>query len=92
MGLLHRMVRWYKFNYGIGNAMRSAGAELLPCPHCDTETPIYRSTYDSTGDPISFSICLWCDGFIEYSDTIGRPHEPYASVQEIQLDGRRSKP
>jgi hypothetical protein len=92
MGLVHRVLRWYKLNYGVGNTMLAEGAELLACPHCETDTPIYRSAYDSAGDPVSFSVCLWCGGLIEYSDLSGRPHEPYVSARDLQLDQHRSRP
>lgn len=92
MKLIYRMVRWLKLNYGVGKTMCTNGAEVLSCPHCDHETPVYRSDYDSTGAPLSFSVCLWCDGLIEYGGATMDPHEPYASAKDLQTDHRRSKP
>ncbi|WP_435196402.1 hypothetical protein [Natronomonas sp. EA1] len=92
MRFLHELIRWYKLNHGIGKAMCAAGAEIMACPHCGDGTPIYRSAYDSGGTPLSFTVCLWCEGFIEYSPTLGRPHEPYASARDVRLERRQSKP
>lgn len=86
MGLFKKVVRWYKLNHGVGDTMLTAGAELRPCPHCAAETPVYRTTYDSSGNPVSFTVCLWCAGLIEYSGAVGHPHDPYASVQELRAD------
>lgn len=88
---LHRVVRWVKLNHGVGKEMRSHGAEILSCPHCDRDTPVFRTEYSSTGTPISFSVCLWCDGVIEYGPGAARPHEPYATARDIQADRRQSK-
>lgn len=88
MEIIHTMVRWYKFNYGVGREMRAQGAEVMPCPYCGHDTAVYQSDYDPTGDPISFSVCLWCEGFIEYSGATTRPHEPYATVRDLQTDVR----
>lgn len=90
MGLITRVVRWYKLTYGVGDTMLSAGAELLPCPHCGAETPVYHTTYDATGDPVSFSVCLWCEGLIEYSTAVGHPHHPYATAQELRAEPSHS--
>lgn len=87
MEFVREAVRWYRLNRGVGKRMLSEGAELLPCPHCERKTPVYRSAYDATGDPISFSVCLWCMGLIEYSGVSRRPHEPYATAKEIQAKG-----
>lgn len=92
VGLIQKVVRWYRFNHGIGKQMLNQGAELLPCPHCGRETPVFRSVYDSAGMPISFSVCLWCDGFIEYSGASLQPHEPYATARDLQTEGQHSKP
>jgi hypothetical protein len=92
MGLIHNAVRWYRFNHGDGKRMLDRGAELMRCPYCEEETPIYRSAYDSTGMPISFSVCLWCEGILEYSGASRHPHEPYATAREIRAERQRSKP
>ena len=84
MGLLHTVVRWYKLNRGRGKEMRARGAILATCPHCDHDTPVFRTEYDSHGHPLSFSVCVWCTGYIEYDGTTATAHEPYATIQEIQ--------
>ncbi|ADB63351.1 hypothetical protein Htur_4550 (plasmid) [Haloterrigena turkmenica DSM 5511] len=86
MGLVQNVVRWYKLNHGVGKQMLDRGAELLSCPHCHEETPIFRSSYDSLGNPLSFSVCLWCDGLVEYSDGVSQPHAPYATARDLQGD------
>lgn len=90
MNPIQRLVRWYKLNYGIGNAMLEEGAELLPCPHCETRTPVYTSTYDSAGEPVSFTVCPWCTGLIELREPKRDPHEPYRGSRERRLNRRRS--
>jgi hypothetical protein len=84
MLLIHRLRQWYIFQYGRGKTMRDHGATLLPCPHCGNETPVYHSSYDTAGNPIDFSVCLWCEGLIEYSGMTTDPHEPYASAKDVQ--------
>lgn len=92
MEFIQNVVRWYKLNRGIGKRMLDQGAELMPCPYCESETPVFRSAYNSTGMPISFSVCLWCEGILEYSGASRRPHEPYATARDLQTGERRSKP
>ncbi len=92
MSLIQYVVRWYRLNCGVGKQMLDQGAELRSCPHCTEETPVYRSGYDSLGNPISFSVCLWCDGLIEYSDGVSRPHAPYATTRDLQGDRPASRP
>lgn len=58
MGLVQNVVRWYKLNHGIGKQMLDNGAELMPGPYCEAETPVFQSTYDSSGLLILFSVCL----------------------------------
>jgi hypothetical protein len=84
MGLIHRAVRWYKLNLGRGKEMRTQGAIVASCPHCGNDTPVFHTEYDSHGDPLSFSVCVWCAGYIEYDGTTATAHEPYATIQEIQ--------
>ena len=84
MGLIYRLRRWVKLGFGTGKSMREAGATVSPCPHCGRETPVYRSEYNRSGDPVSFSVCVWCRGFIEWSSGAAASHEPYASADEIQ--------
>lgn len=92
MGLVHDAIKWYSFTRGVGKQMLDHGATLMPCPHCEKETPVFQSAYNSAGLPISFSVCRWCDGIIEHSGATRHPHEPYATAREIQTKGRRSKP
>lgn len=92
MGLVQNVVHWYKLNHGVGKQMVDNGAEHMVCPYCDAETPVFQSTYNSSGLPISFSVCLWCDGIIEYSGASLQPHEPYATARDLQTEDRRSKP
>lgn len=84
MGLVHDLRKWYSLNWCQGKAMRENGAEILPCPHCGAETPVYQSDYGNDGWPMSFSVCLWCNGAIEYSELGSDPHEPYLSTKEAQ--------
>lgn len=79
MRVFHKLIHWYRLNHGIGEKMRDKGAVLMPCPHCEAKTYVYRSQYDETGMPISFSICLWCEGVIEYGGLDIFPTEPYRS-------------
>ena len=92
MGILQTAIRWYRLNHGGGKRMLEHGAELLPCPHCETETPVFESTYDADGMPGSFSVCLWCDGLIEYDPAVARPHEPYVITDDSRTEEPRSKP
>lgn len=92
MEFLREAIGWYRLNRGVGKRMRDDGAQPMPCPHCARETPVFRSSYDATGDPTSFSVCCWCRGLIEYGGSSSRPHAPYATAKEIQAEGRRSKP
>ena len=92
MEIVRQVIEWYRFNRGVGKRMLDDGAEPMPCPHCERETPVFRSSYDSTGDPTSFSVCCWCGGLIEYSGASRRPHEPYATAREIQAERRRPEP
>ena len=84
MGLIHKAVRWYKLNRGRGNEMRTQGALVASCPHCENDTPVFLTEYDSHGNPLSFSVCVWCEGYIEYDGTTATAHEPYATIKEIQ--------
>lgn len=84
MELVHDIRKWYMLNWGRGKKMRENGAEMLPCPHCREETPVYQSKYGSDGRPVSFSVCLWCYGMIEHSKLRTAPHEPYLSANEAQ--------
>lgn len=84
MSLIHAVRKWYKLNLGRGKAMCENGAEILSCPHCGDETPVYQTEYASDGTPISFSVCLWCQGSIEYGELSDQPHEPYLSAAEAQ--------
>ena len=86
MQFIHRLKRWYSFNRGRGREMLAAGATPRQCPHCGVETPVYRSSYDRTGSPVSFSVCLWCDGFIELDDLSNEPREPYATPTELRVN------
>lgn len=92
MGIIQNVVRWYKLNLGVGKQMVNEGAALMSCPYCDEATPVFQSTYNSDGLPISFSVCLWCNGFIEYGRTSLQTHEPYATAQDSQTEERESKP
>lgn len=92
MGLVQNVVRWYKLTYGVGKQMVADGAELMSCPYCEAKTPVFQSAYNSAGLPISFSLCLWCDGFLEYSGASLQPHEPYATARDVQAEERHSKP
>lgn len=75
---IHRLKRWYSFNYGRARAMVEAGATPMRCPHCDEETPLYASEYGGSGDPLTFTVCLWCEGFVEFDEEARTTHEPYA--------------
>ena len=66
MGLIHKAVRWYKLNRGRGREMRTRGAIVATCPHCHNDTPVFQTEYDLQGNPLSFSVCVWCEGYIEY--------------------------
>jgi len=83
MGIIHRLVRWVKLTRGVGREMRERGATVQPCPHCGNDTPVYRSAENDAGEPTSFSVCLWCEGLIEYGSIALAPHHPYASTEEI---------
>ena len=76
---IHRLKRWYSFNYGRAKEMVEAGATPMRCPHCDAETPLYVTEYDAAGEPVSFTVCLWCDGFVEFDEAADAPREPYAA-------------
>lgn len=84
MNPVRPLVRWYKLSHGVGKEMRDRGAELMACPHCGDDTPVYRSAYDSAGTPLSFTVCLWCEGLIEYSGPTDEAHEPYATIRDSQ--------
>lgn len=84
MRVIHSVRRWYKLNHGRGKEMRENGAEILSCPHCEDDTPVYQTEYGSDGTPVSFSVCIWCEGPIEYGELSEQPHEPYLSVAEAQ--------
>ena len=56
--------------------MREKGATIRACPHCHQRTPIYRSKYTTAGEPLTFTVCLWCDGLIEYPRA-NSPQKPY---------------
>ncbi len=92
MRIVQNVIRWYRLNHGVGKEMLESGAELMPCPYCEKETPVFQSTYNSAGLPILFSVCLWCDGFIEFSGASLEPHEPYATAHDPQTEERHSKP
>ncbi|MFT4889506.1 MAG: hypothetical protein ACI9YT_000415 [Halobacteriales archaeon] len=81
--MLHKLISWYKFSHGRGKEMLENGASLEPCPHCGKDTPVYRSTYSSRGEPLSFSVCVWCESLIEYNTTALKPHHPFATPAEI---------
>jgi len=49
--------------------MRERGATVVQCPRCGNETPVYETSYDASGEPLSFSVCLWCSGYVEYDPT-----------------------
>lgn len=84
MGIIHEVLRWYKLKRGRGREMRASGAVVATCPHCERDTPVFATEYDTHGDPLSFSVCVWCEGFIEYDGTTATAHEPYATLEEIQ--------
>jgi hypothetical protein len=79
MGTIHNVVRWYKLAWGRGRQMRQRGAIVETCPHCEKDTPVFRTEYDSRGNPLSFVVCVWCDGFIEYDGKTATVREPYAA-------------
>jgi hypothetical protein len=83
MGVVDRLRRWYVLTFGRGKRMLEHGAEVEPCPHCGDETPVYRSSYDRWLDPVTFSVCLWCDGLIEYDDRAVSPRPPFTSPGEV---------
>jgi hypothetical protein len=66
--------------------MVEAGATPMRCPHCDAETPIYASEYDTAGNPVSFTVCLWCGGIVEFSEMTEAPHEPYATTGDLPMN------
>lgn len=80
MGFVYAFRRWRKLNRGHGRAMRDAGAAVMACPHCGNDTPIYRSEYDADRRALSFSVCVWCEGYIEYDGTT--PRTPYATEHD----------
>lgn len=84
MGILHKAIRWYKLNRSRGKEMRMQGAVVATCPHCRNDTPVFHTEYNSYGTPLSFSVCVWCEGFIEYDGTTATAHEPYTTIKEIQ--------
>ncbi|WP_225333624.1 hypothetical protein [Halomicrobium urmianum] len=84
MGLLHTLRKWYALRLGSGREMRENGATLHPCPHCERETPVFETEYDRDGRPVSFTVCLWCRGLIEYGELSAEPHEPFLSAGEAQ--------
>lgn len=92
MSLIHRLHRWYVLKRGLGRAMLERGATIKVCPHCEQETPVYRSEYNDQGDPVTFTVCLWCGGFMELSGLSSRPHPPYAKAKDVQASLRRSRP
>ncbi|MDY6817184.1 MAG: hypothetical protein SVG88_00875 [Halobacteriales archaeon] len=77
------MRQWYRLNWGMGKQMRQAGATIRQCPHCQEPTPVFESEYDTDDDPITFTVCLWCDGLIEYRPDVSQPYPPYASQELI---------
>lgn len=84
--LLRRLRNWWSLRYGRARRMCKHGAVPKPCPHCDRTTPVYRTANAVTGEPTAFSVCLWCDGLIEYGDAQERPREPYTAAQEISTN------
>ncbi|MFB6130559.1 MAG: hypothetical protein ABEJ28_07040 [Salinigranum sp.] len=66
--------------------MLAAGATPMCCPHCGAETPVYESDYDESGDPVSFSVCLWCDGLVEFDARTGEVHEPYEDPAGVRMN------
>ena len=84
MGIVHKALRWYKLNRGRGKEMRTQGAIVAPCPHCRNDTPVFETEYDSHGNPLSFSVCVWCEGYIEYDGLTATAHEPYTTIKGIQ--------
>jgi len=84
MEIVHKVLRWYRLNRGRGKEMRAQGATIAPCPHCENDTPVFHTEYDSRGNRLSFSVCVWCEGYIEYDGTTATAHEPYVTIREIQ--------
>jgi len=84
VGLLHTLRKWYALRLGSGREMRENGATLHPCPHCERETPVFETQYGRDGRPVTFTVCLWCQGLIEYSELSTEPHEPFLSAGEAQ--------
>lgn len=66
--------------------MREHGANVMACPHCGHDTPVFESEYDRARNPISFTVCLWCDGYIEWNGCSETPHVPYEQVTEVQTN------
>lgn len=64
--------------------MREAGATVELCPHCGKDTPVYPSSYGADGAPLSFSVCVWCEGIVEYGPDAATPHDPYAGAEAIR--------
>lgn len=91
MGILHSVARWYKLTHGSGKRMQADGAAVLACPHCECATPVYQSDYNARGEPVSFTVCLWCKQCIEYNDAVGEPQKPYADTAQQQADRHRSR-
>lgn len=74
---LYRLRRWLKLEHGRGRAMRDAGASVVACPLCSRDTPVYVTPYTPDGEPLLFSVCVWCGGHIEWPGTAVRPREAY---------------
>ena len=91
MKLVETVKQWYSLTHGRGKRLLDQGAELMVCPFCEEETPIFQSEYNTAGMPVSFSVCLWCEGVIEYSEGAVAPHEPYATARDLQAEAGRSK-
>lgn len=84
MRVIHSARKWFKLNLGRGKAMCENGADVRSCPYCENDTPVYRTEYGSDGTPVSFSVCVWCQGLIEYGELSDEPHEPYLSAADAQ--------
>lgn len=66
--------------------MRKHGAEVMACPHCGRGTPVFRSDYDRTGTPLSFTVCLWCEGYLEWNGYTGKAHKPYTGLKRVRTN------
>jgi hypothetical protein len=88
MRILHTFRRWYRLHRGQAKQMRNRGAVVRSCPHCCQRTPVYHSKYTSVGEPLTFTVCLWCDGLIEYqrANSPQKPYTPRHSTRKPRSD------